>query len=62
MPNAARRGYNAGMWQIVVAVVGAVVLLVSLSVVGRWFAAQDWRLERGMLRATGLLRRRRGPT
>ena len=48
------------MWQIVVAIVGALVLLVGLSTVGRWLAAQDWRLERGYLRAAGLLRRRRG--
>src|SRR5438552_1794527 len=43
------------MWQIVVAVVGTIVLLVGLSTVGRWLAAQDWRLERGYLRAAGLL-------
>jgi hypothetical protein len=47
------------MWEIVVAVAGAAALLVGLSVVGRWFAAQEWRLERGWLSASGLLRRRR---
>jgi hypothetical protein len=47
------------MWQVAVAIVGAVALLAALSLVGRSFATQDWRLERGWLRSMGLLRRRR---
>jgi hypothetical protein len=47
------------MWQVVVAIVGALVLLVALSLVGKWFATQEWRIERSWLRNAGLLRRRR---
>jgi hypothetical protein len=47
------------MWQLVVAIVGTIVLLALLAFVGRWFAAQGWRAERGWLGSAGLLRRRR---
>jgi hypothetical protein len=61
MPNRLTGGNHDGMWQLVVAIVGTIVLLALLAFVGRWFAAQGWRAERGWLGSTGLLRRRRRP-
>jgi hypothetical protein len=47
------------MWQAFVAIASALVVLLVLSLVGRWLATQGWRTERGWLRGAGLLRRRR---
>jgi hypothetical protein len=47
------------MWQVMAAICGTIALLALLAFVGRWFAAQGWRTERGWLGAAGLLRRRR---
>ena len=46
------------MWQIAVAVVAPLVLLVLLGYVWRQVGAAAWRVDRAWMRETGLLRRR----